>query len=123
MRFKFFILIGLFITLYGCNDDETQLKIEGEYTGTFERNGNTSGVELSLQNGTFSGQSETVKFPAICSGTYMVTNSAITFTNECPWTAEFDWSLILNGEWDYEYDNGTLIMTNSTGDKYILEKQ
>lgn len=123
MKLKFIILIGLFLTILACSDDETQHIIEGEYSGIFERDGNTSGVELSLLNGTFSGQSEIIKFPAICSGRYTVTNNVITFSNECPWTAEFDWSLILNGEWNYQYNNDTLIMTNSIGDKYILEKQ
>lgn len=40
-----------------------------------------------------------------------------------PWTAEFDWSLILSDTWDFSSKNDVLTLTNSIGDKYTLENQ
>jgi len=62
-------------------------------------------------------------FPAVCSGTYAMSGDKITFTNECMWTADFDWSLVLNGEWNYTFRGETITFTHSNGDRYVLTKQ
>ena len=112
------------MTLACNNDDENpQSEINGEYVGIFERNGNTSNVELNINNGIYSGESDIVKFPAICNGNYSVSSNLIMFQNECIWTAEFDWTLILSDEWNYDLNGNTLILTKSNGDKYTLTKQ
>ena len=126
MKSKILLLIALLITVYSCNnnDDDTNPQvIDGAYTGVFERNGTTSNVELNLENASFMGESATVKFPAICRGSFSISNHSINFINECPWTAEFDWTLILNREWNYELKNNVLILTNSNGDKYTLDRK
>ena len=124
MKARILILIGVLITAFACNnDDDIQSNIDGEYIGIFERNGNTSNVQLNFNKGTFSGESEIIKFPAICNGNYSISDSSIEFENLCPWTAEFDWSLIISGSWDYSLADNTLTMTKSNGDKYILTKQ
>ena len=125
MKSKILLLIGImFMTLACNNDDENpQSEINGEYVGIFERNGNTSNVELNINNGIYSGESDTVKFPAICNGNYSVSSNLIMFQNECIWTAEFDWTLILSDEWNYDLNGNTLILTKSNGDKYTLTKQ
>ena len=125
MKSKILILIGILITTFACNndDDNSQQYINGEYIGMFERNGNTSNVELTFNDGTFTGESEMEKFPALCNGTYLISGNNITFVNDCPWTAEFDWSLILNAEWNFNLSNNVLIMTKENGDKYTLTKQ
>ncbi len=71
----------------------------------------------------FSGESETVKFPEICNGNYTVSDDSIQFQNECVWTADFDWTIILKEEWNYNLNGNTLILTKSNGDKYTLTKQ
>ena len=125
MKSKILLLIGImFMTLACNNDDENpQSEINGEYVGIFERNGNTSNVELNINNGIYSGESDIVKFPAICNGNYSVSSNLIMFQNECIWTAEFDWTLILSDEWNYDLNGNTLILTKSNGDKYTLTKQ
>ncbi len=125
MKVKILVLLGLIIAIVGCNKDDDNIKdnINGDYVGFFERNGNTSNVKLTFNNGTFNGQSEIEKFPALCNGTYTISESKITFSNDCPWTAEFDWSLILSDKWDLNLNNNTLIMTKSNGDKYTLTQQ
>lgn len=123
MKAHFLILFCLLIGLASCNDEDSPSNINGEYVGVFERNGNSSAVELTFTNGIFSGESEIVKFPALCNGTYTISRNTITFTNACAWTAEFDWTLILGGEWDFKLNNDVLTLTKSNGDKYILNKQ
>jgi len=124
MKEKVFFLIIIVLSIISCNKNNENIEssINGNYTGIFEREGNTSDVELIFNNGTWSGQSETVKFPALCNGTYLISGSGITFVNACPWTAEFDWSLILSDEWNYRLNGNILILTKINGDKYTLTK-
>ena len=119
------IVLG-FVLMMRCNkndDENAQSEISDAYIGIFERNGNTSNVELNFMNGIYSGESEIEKFPAICNGNYSVSNNTIEFENACVWTAEFDWTLILGENWNYTKENNILIMTKSNGDKYTLTKQ
>ncbi len=123
MNLKYLVLVGIIIIALACSSDDDQPNIEGEYIGIFERNGNTSNVELNFANGIFSGDSETVKFPAICNGNYSISNKTIEFENLCIWTAEFDWTLVLGENWNYTFINNILTMTKVNGDKYTLTKQ
>lgn len=125
MKPKILILIGLIFVILSCNNDDenSQTEINGEYVGIFERGENNSNVELTFNNGNWYGESEVTKFPALCNGTYSNSGDIITFENACPWTAEFDWTLILGGEWNYNLNGNTLILTNTNGDKYTLTKQ
>ncbi|MEP5602974.1 MAG: hypothetical protein ABJL44_18325 [Algibacter sp.] len=125
MKPKILILIGIIFISFACNSDDqnSQTEINGEYIGFFVRGGNNSNVELTFNNGNWTGESEIVKFPALCNGTYSNSGNVITFENACPWTAEFDWTLILGGEWDYSLNGNSLILTKTNGDKYTLTKQ
>lgn len=125
MKGKILILICFLGVLISCNkkNDNIKLNINGNYSGTFERNGANSKVELTFNNGTYEGQSEFEKFPAICRGNYTSSGNKISFNNGCPWTAEFDWTLILSGDWKADLKNNILTMTNSIGDKYTLKKE
>ncbi len=125
MKPKILILIGLIFVILSCNNDDenSQTEINGEYVGIFERGENNSNVELTFNNGNWNGESEVTKFPALCNGTYSNSGDVITFENACPWTAEFDWTLILGGKWNYNLNGNTLILTNTNGDKYTLTKQ
>lgn len=123
MKVNFFIVIFIIISVLGCTSDNTQEGITGQYSGTFQRGENTSEVTLILNESDFSGESESVKFPAICNGNYSIANNTITFENQCVWTADFDWNLILNNEWSFNYENNSLTLTNSIGDIYTLNKQ
>lgn len=125
MKTKIFLLLTLAITIIGCDNDDdiTETNVDGNYIGVFERAGNTSDVELNLNNGTWTGESETEKFPALCNGNYSISENIITFENACAWTADFDWTLILNDEWSYNLNGNTLVLTKANGDKYTLTKQ
>jgi major membrane immunogen (membrane-anchored lipoprotein) len=73
MKTKIFLLLTLAITITGCDkdNDNTETIVDGNYIGVFERAGNTSDVELSINNGTWTGESETEKFPALCNGNWL----------------------------------------------------
>ena len=125
MKQTLLVLISILSVLSACNNDSENLPltVDGDYIGTFERNGTTSNVELNITNGTYSGESDTDRFPALCNGNYTTSGNSIMFENDCIWTADFDWTLILEGNWDYTLNNNTLTMTKSNGDQYILTKQ
>ena len=125
MRQKICILFIFLIGLTSCNKKLENPKevINGKYIGTFERKGNKSNVELNLTDKTFVGKGESPKFPGICEGTYATSGNTITFINTCNWTAEFDWSLILSGDWAFSLNNNTLILNKVNGDNYTLTRQ
>jgi hypothetical protein len=78
---------------------------------------------LVSNNGTFNGQSVVAKFPALCNGTYLIAGYTITFEDKCVWTAEFDWTLVLSGAWNYNLNGNILTLVKSNGDKYTLTQQ
>ncbi|APQ17168.1 hypothetical protein [Maribacter hydrothermalis] len=122
MKTPFLIVVLVLFTLNGCNTANNADDIEGYYTGTFQRGEIISNVTLNLNGKNFSGESDIAKFPAICNGNFTILNDMVTFDNLCPWTAEFDWSLILSNEWHFTIDYNKLTLTNSIGDIYILTK-
>ena len=103
----------LFLTIIGCeskNNGPDRIP-DGVYIGTFQRQqafggGEVAHVTITLSSNTWTGQSDIIKYPALCHGTYKLDKQKIVFTNECAWTAEFDASLILGGAYDFKL-NGT----------------
>jgi len=125
MKTKIFFLLTIVLVIIACNkdDESSETNIDGNYIGVFERDGNTSNVELTFNNGTWTGESETEKFPALCNGTYSTSADSMAIENVCFWTADFDWTLILNDDWSYNLNGNTLVLTKSNGDKYTLTKE
>ena len=127
MKSKILIIVTLLFVLINCSRKDAEVEIpqntNGNYIGIFIRNDVSSNVQLNLTSGTFNGQSTTQKFPALCNGTYIITSNTITFEDKCVWTAEFDWTLILNGEWNYIMNGSILTLTKANGDKYVLTQQ
>ncbi len=100
------LFVMLLILLVSCREDAgTTTVVEGTYTGQFMRLGLTerpspSNVTLTLEGGKFTGYSDQARYPSICNGSYQINGGKIKFINECFWTADFDWSYILGGEYD-----------------------
>jgi hypothetical protein len=85
-----------------------------------------SNITLTFTPDKFSGESDNAKYPAICNGTYKITGQEIEFFNACPWTADFDWTYILNGKFTLTTDGRQLEMRrsqNGQSDYYKLELQ
>ncbi len=104
---------------------------EGTYVGVFTRSEpnaryQTANVSISIQDGRFAGSSDTRNYPAICRGTFAANGRAIAFENECAFTADFDWTYILNGSFQLRQDRGVVTLTKSYGagrfDTYTLTR-
>jgi hypothetical protein len=130
------LFLLLATALISCETDENLLNgplVPGTYNGIFYRteDGATSyvlnQVSLELTSDRFSGASSASRYPAICHGTYSVSGTKIKFADECFWTTEFDWSLILSGEYTLSIEGNKVKMTrryeNDMRDVYELELQ
>ncbi len=119
-----FLALMLFLSCHKNDDDAvTPHEITGNYIGTFTRGDHTSKVTFQLLKFTFKGEGELQKFPALCHGKYSINEQTINFQNLCPWTAEFDSTLILSGTWRYSFNGKTLILNSENGDQYFLTRQ
>ncbi len=103
---KFLLPVLILIWLSACERQEDgYFEISGgTYTGTFQREmvwseSDTANITLVFSANKWSGTGDHEKYPALCHGTYSVNGDTIDFTNECVWTADFDWSLILHGKY------------------------
>jgi hypothetical protein len=115
----------------GHTDNVSVIK-NGTYAGTFQRrvsgSGPISNVTITFNSGNWTGQSQYSKYPALCHGTYKTTaTDYITFENLCPWTAEFDWTLILSGDYNLTASGNNLEISKDYNgafkDIYALKKQ
>ncbi len=115
-----FLIFGLCVfSLINCSKPEKEsqdktFKIkEGKYSGIFYRTISWKPTEYAVVNITFTsnkweGTSDEAYYPVICHGTYELKDSVITFNNECAFSTNFDWSLILAGDYDFLVENDTL---------------
>lgn len=91
----------------GCEKNPPEQTIPaGIYKGSFRRSSGAEASNITLQlsaDGKFEGTSEKPQYPAICNGKYSISKDSLTFENGCAFTANFDWTLILNGKYHYEY--------------------
>lgn len=103
----------------------------GTYKGVFTRSSPlakyaSSNVTLTFMENKFSGESDQKNYPAICNGTFKVIGSEIEFTNECIWTADFDWTYILKDKFKLRRDGDKIEMIKSEDghtDQYTLTLQ
>jgi hypothetical protein len=127
----FGVLLVCLAPLVSCHDDHNGVpKLEGRFEGTFYRVSAgvkeiTSDVMLEFNGDSFEGSSSIVKYPAIGRGNISLAGSRINFTNVSPWTAEFDWSLILQGEFKITSSGEEITMVKFHGkdsyDVYVLQ--
>ena len=130
MRKAIFLAMVLFTGLLACNKEKFEEQIKGSYKGTFQRVSPTGfyppqQITLHLNDNSFSGESTNARQPAICHGSWEAGGSNINFKNGCVWTADFDWTLILEGDFEYELNGTHLKMWKAIGeiiDTYELEK-
>ncbi len=127
------ILVGL--ALGACTSDDVMMDMQAGnavFEGTFIRSSPTgkymtADVTLILEDNTFRGMSSEHRYPAICQGTYSIKESIVTFQDTCYWTADFDWTLILSGEWHagITEDNVLILTRHRAGitDRYELRKK
>jgi hypothetical protein len=107
------------MALVSCRkDNRNDEYLTGTYKGTFQRfgpavDGQLVNVTLKFDGNTFSGESEAQYYPAICSGKFTVAGNKANFENTCVWPAHFDWTLILNGEYEIIVNGNNLEIIRS----------
>ncbi len=98
----------------------------GLYKGTYNRSGlDTVDVSLNIVQNRFEGESNSQYYPAICRGSFTGDENTITFQDSCVWPANFDWSLILNGRYEFSGDDKNLRIWRNNGnstDEYIFRR-
>ena len=99
-----------------------------KYFESFYWEAGSGEVTIKLKNGRFysTANPDGSRIPAGGSGTFSVNGDRITFNDENGWFANFDWNLILNGEYDFVFDGKRLRIWRETDFglyEYILEKQ
>lgn len=104
MRYLFSLLVlGLLIT--ACKKESNDsAALTGTYWGVFQREtpsgGPLSDVSIDFSGNNWSGESDTAYYPGLCHGTYeLIGTDSVRFVNACVWPANFDWSLILAGDY------------------------
>jgi hypothetical protein len=122
------LMFALGLWLVSCDKetgDSAGDLLRGSFSGYFHRTGmDTVPVYLDFSETTFTGYSSRPKYPAICRGAWQNNGSTINFTDSCTWTADFDWTLILNGNYNISIENDNRIrirrMTGAVKDEYLL---
>jgi hypothetical protein len=118
------VLVIILVAPFSCSDKKIAREItiqNGTYKGQFIRSSPLaryapSNVTITFAGDRFSGKSDKPNYPAICEGTFKASKNTIEFTDECSWTADFDWSYILKGTFDFQLKDRKLEMTRTIGD-------
>jgi hypothetical protein len=113
MKKLIFIIWIVIISSTSCEKSHNDKIPDGVYTGTFQRQlafggGDIANVTFTFSSNTWTGQSDMPKYPALCHGTYTINKGKIIFTNDCIWTADFDGTLILGGEYTLNLNGNQL---------------
>lgn len=117
-------LIGCFL-LTGCSENDAVpeiIDLNGTYEGTFTveyLNGGqirSNPVTVTFSDSTFTSTSGENRVPAGGSGKYEVGINSIIFTDENFWTADFDWNLILSGEYALNVSESVITLSARKGD-------
>jgi hypothetical protein len=135
---RYFFCFLILACLLGCDKQSQNYTSipDGIYAGTFQRElawaeNDTAAITITFTSNTWSGTSDKIKYPALCKGTYSIVGDTIIFENQCAWTAEFDWSLILSGKYVIKSIGNTLefyrdyrsAISDTYVDRYKLKKQ
>jgi hypothetical protein len=104
---------------------------DGTYVGTFTvkyEDGKKSGpVTVVLENGRYTSSSNPDLIPAGGFGTFSVQGNEIAFNDSGIYTADFDWNLILGGNYQYSFNGQKLTLEADKNDvgnyRYVLQKQ
>ena len=113
------VLTGLGL-LAACKKQQQSTPIPvGSYSGRFiydntlalVPNHHESKVTVTFDGVNYTSSGGANRYPAGGSGSYTTGNNQITFNDINVWTADFDWGLILSGNYNYHYEGDTVVIT------------
>ncbi len=118
------MLILLTVLATSCKKEGSLIIPNGTYTGTFKRVGPastlTSNVTLSITGNLWEGESQYPKYPALCRGSFKISGTdQIIFENDCVWTADFDWTLILSQTYQVKREGNNLEIWRENNNHYL----
>ena len=130
---QFVALFSFVLVLAACeksnnNDNPAANELYGRYRGTFNRTGmDTANVSLYFKEAaSFEGTGGALNYPSICSGSFQVSGNSLVVNDTCAWTANFDWTLIFDGNYNINFtgENSVRIWrTNgAVTDEYLLNR-
>jgi hypothetical protein len=109
-------LCSITVLLSACSDVGLDLPpLDGTYHGTFTITEEGLPAESGTVTFTFSGDGyfcrpERKYVPPSGGGLFLVIGRTMTLTDTAVHTAEFDWSLILGGEFSFTFDGSRLLL-------------
>lgn len=125
-KMKAAVLFLCLILLTGCKKDENPVEDNnnishvfeaGTYNGKFSITSNgieeSGNVTFIFTDSTYSCVPKTPLLPPLGSGIYEKTDKTIRLRDTAVHPANFDWSLILNGFFDYTFNGTSLKMTQN----------
>ena len=116
---KYSILLVTLLLVIGCKDKSTEssnspLIERGEYNGIFtfteNENTSTSNVKFTFTDTLYTCVPQKVYMPPTGGGKYELQKDKIVLTDMVMHTAEFDWTLILGGDFSYSKSGNTIIL-------------
>jgi len=133
---KLILLIPILLLTSLTCEREPDMIPSGTYTGTFQRqdtfgDGEISNVTITFSKYSWTGESDVHNYPAIGYGSYSLKKDKVTFDNKSQFTADFDFSLILSGDFFISINNDQVRISrdysgapNDTWtDIYLLKKE
>lgn len=121
-QFSLIIFFSIIALLGACSEKLNLTALDGTYKGFFyyiPPNGtqvtkSESEISVNLSGKDYTSSGHANRIPAGGTGKYSVlANNEIEFHDEKVWTADFDWGLILNGNYKYEIKKDSLILTRN----------
>lgn len=121
-QFSLIIFFSIITFLGACSEKLNLVVIDGNYKGWFyyiPPNGtqitkSDEEIAVNLNGKEYTSSGSTNRVPAGGTGKYTVlNNNEVQFNDERIWTADFDWGLILNGNYKYEIKKDSLILTRN----------
>lgn len=125
------IIFVILLLIVGCKDkstDSTTINaIEaGKYNGvfTFTENGETAigNVEFTFTDTSYKCVPVKKYLPPVGEGKYEIQKDKIILTDMMIHTAEFDWTLILGGEFDFIKNGNTVVLVQEDKERNRFRK-
>jgi len=127
------MLISILFTsfLFACNknsNDNNSHELSGQYAGTFNRTGmDTAQISIFFKgDGRFGGTGGPLDYPSICGGHFQLNGNNLAVDDSCIWTANFDWTLIFDGNYSINFTGEKSVRIWRTNgnvtDEYLLFK-
>jgi hypothetical protein len=123
--------VSLIVFLFACkknNNDSSSNNLSGRYRGTFNRTGmDTAEVNILFKTAnSFEGTGGPLNYPSICGGNFQQSGSSLMVNDTCTWTANFDWTLIFDGNYNINFTGANSVRIWRTNgavtDEYLLNR-